>query len=713
MVVPALAKRIRVWVCRPNETTADGFEVTDWCSGGTGGYVSITEGAMSDDGIIQTSGELTLDVPHFDDRFSSWENPSRWAKGNHIILHVDSATGFRPLPRGYLYILSIPEPPRPGNWQIKLELGDWGTLNSQSKPSSDTITGASIGTGESFSRAEGIQAVLPAGIASESLGEALSESKLAGYQTGGRSAIGVVAEMALPLGVATYQDGSGKISAAPFNLTPERRLFKHVVGVDDAGEFKFLQGDMQPIDSVTVRGSVANAAADSNDGSGGPGSGGSGGGSGDGGDGGAGGIDGGGTGILGTDPRSGRRSFSRYLSGNQIDPDGTADKTLASITTESWGWKGDAIFERRIEESKARGLCVSDDLYDIYEKSLPPGSSFVRTDAFQLIPSLVSIETSYYEAGAGGRLLRKTFECYKPAGEVLADYYKKTIPIYNSGGTRRIYNFLGLTAAEMSQTDYSYQISEDLVAKVPLDPLARQSSASDDSDDQVRKISCVTRRPIGQIAGSASNWADKRLLNARNLAVAAIDEESYRRNSYRQWEHQIYQAEAGQVRSGTVKRFLSLSVLKDETEDSSNGSIQPPQAERKSEKNSLGGKVFKFDIKEITATAEVQYEGGNPGTDRNLEIQVDGLESQAQAQKLAEKFAVLYAMRHQQFELVGAFRDEWLDYESFSRIDIEYFGSIYLGSIDSVTWSFGASQAIVIATCNKFGRRSTPDDYPY
>ena len=721
MVVPSMAKRIRVWICRPGEDTSTGFEVTDYCSGGTGGYVSITEAAMGDDGNKPTTGQVVLDVPHFDDRFSSWENPTRWAKGNHVILHVDSATGFRSLPRGYLYILSIPEPPVPGNWQVQLELGDWGTLNSQSKPKSDTITGESIGTGASFSRAEAISSVLPVGVASESLGESLTKSKLNSYQTGGRSTIGVVAEMALPMATATYQDGSGKVSAVPMNLTPEKRLFKHTVGTDDAGEFKFLQGDMQPIDSVTVRGSVANAADDSDDGSGGPGSGGSGD---DGGDTGEDGDDGGffeggGTGVLGTDGRSGRRKFTRYLSADQIDPDGSSAKVPASITVESWGWVSESQFVRRVEEKKARGLVVSEELYDIYEKSLPPGVSLIRTDAFQLIPSLVSTEMSFYEPSDGGRLLKQTFESYRPSGEVLADYYKKTIPIFSSGPTRRLYDFTGLTPAESWEIEYGYSTRDDLVRKgagkkVDKMAIAKNPSSPDDSDNQTRKILKTTKRPLGQVAGSANNWAEKRLTNARRPVVAAVEEESYRKNSYLQWEKHIYQAEAGQCRSGTVRRFLNLSVLKDELEDSTTGNIQPPQAERKPTKEKTRRKSQTSDTSEIEATAEVQYEGGNDSeTDRNLEIQVDGLESQEQAQKLAEKFAMLYAQRHQQFEIAGAFRDEWFDYEPFSRIDIEYFGSIYLGTIDSVTWTFGASEAMVVCTCNKFGRRKTPDDYPF
>ncbi|HEY9697004.1 MAG TPA: hypothetical protein V6D10_07060 [Trichocoleus sp.] len=714
-IVDAVARRLRVWVCRPGEDTTTGFEVTDWCSGGSGGFVSITENSMSDDGIISTTATVSLDLDHFDDRFSSWENPSRWAKGNHVIIWVSVGAGnYRPHPRGYFYLLSVPQPPYPGNWSVSLELADWGTYNSQTKSKSQTLTGESLGTGSSFSRAVAFQKTLPVGVASESLGSSLSNSKLNSYQTNNKPAIRVVSELALPLAQATYQNGSGKIATAPISTNPKKRLFLHKIGRDDAGSFRFVQGEMQPLDSITVVGSIADAADDSDDGSGGPGSGGGSGGNGDSGDDGDDGgfYDGGGISNLKTDPRSGRATSTRYLSGNQIHPDGTSDKTLAGTRTESWGWRGDSVFIKEVEEQKARGLCVPQELYDIYEKSLPPGVTHIPIDAFRLIPSFYSKETSYYEAGEGGRLLRKTFESYETAGSLLFDYYKKTIPLFAAPGRRRFYNFAGLTPSEFWQVDYTYSCQEDLVPKGFIG--GSNAVSSEDSDDQVRKIAKVTRRPLGQIAGAANDWQKHRLTNEKNLRISSIQEESYRKNSYRQWAKNEFEMQAGQVRSGGIARFLSLAVTKDESSDSTTGNIQPPQAERKPAKAKRKNKTIRIDSTEISATAQIQYDGGNSGSsDRNLEIRVDGLESQEQAQKLADKFAMLYGQRHKQFEIVTPFRDEWFSYAPFSRIDGDYYGSLYMGIVDSVTWTFASDEAIAIATCNLIGRFKLPDTYPY
>ena len=372
-MINASARRYRIWICKPTESIETGLEVTEYCS--SEGYFSVTDSPISEDGLLRTTGELVLTPPEGDPTFDTWENESRWAIGNRVIVQVADQSGtLRTHPRSGLYVLSDPKPPFPGKPEIRLELGDRVTLLSYRQPHSDQ---SAIEFGVDKSRTEIIRALLHqaelmlSGQIPGLLNYPIPKNENGFVQQAGRVAIAGASGL--------WQDNEGNIRAKRINLKPSKRLFKHTVGADDAGEYEPIQGSERPCSLMKVTGS----------------------------------------GYELTPVFQGDRTVTQlYAPASSVDGGTNNNSVQVGSQTRSTHWVGNQ-FIQRTEEIKARGLLIPDDVYKAIDPNANPGSPFRQINA------LIDEEIQQYEGGEQGRLTSKTQKKYAPFGQIFADLYKR------------------------------------------------------------------------------------------------------------------------------------------------------------------------------------------------------------------------------------------------------------------------------------------------
>lgn len=673
MSVNAGGRKCRVWVCQPHQDESNGFEVTDYCTGDSGGFLTTTSEPMDDQGVIRASGSLVLAVPPNAPEFDPWEYPSYWAIGNHVLIKVADESGTLRSPKiNHLYIISEPMPPYPGNMSLQLELGAIFVLKDGIKPESlldenSGSTGLSRGVlaAELASQADmGFSAQFP------------EQNELYGYDADTQKPlIAAIGELALGAFSAIYQNDAGTATSTRINLKPDRRLFLHEVGKHDAADYEPLQSPLRPPSEVEV---LTNETAadpegedpfsdDFGDGSDRP---------------------------EDEDKQKYSGSFKteELLSMGAIFEGGGETKIKAIIRTESWAWQG-AKYQQTIEEQRSRNLVVPEDLF---LHLIAQGRDLSYPGPYGRIDALASVETKVYESSDEGRLLTHTCEVAKCLGEVLAEWYKKNL-LSNAS----LPSFFDRFTAEKVVTTFEYKRFD------------FGDDSGKDSQGQVRKIHTVKWLPKGLVAAAANDWIRSGISgpyiagDPSELTPAEVTIETWRKRSKDEWEHKLQVFQAGQAQFGTIQAFLRLILVEGPTETSRNGNIRPPAAERRP---ADPGNNRRQPLQTArSAKAEV---ANTP--ERTRQVELNHTEGKEHAQALAEMLAKIDHYRHRGFRITTALRDEWFYWKPLSRIDLKLNGYIYWGLTDSVTFTYAANQAIVVADCMKIGRYPTSTDaYPY
>jgi hypothetical protein len=635
-------RKYRVWVKRPTDEI--GFEVTLGCSGDSGGFFVVTDDAIDEDGIFRTRGTLELvPPPGQEDAYDTWERGDLWEIGNIVVVKIADANGIlRQHPRSNLRILSRSAPPHPGNNRLSLELADANTWK-ESVP---------VDVQQRLTIAQGYERL---GLAFQGSIPSLSENSKSSKN---KTQVALAGEEAIAGFSALWQRGDGSIGSKRLNLKPEVRLFKHVVGEDDAGLFEPLQNALRAYSEVQV---VNPNLEQENEGE--TQTGGGGGGEDD-------------APETSTGLEGGSITIREYVPAEQVEEGAGDGEVLAAVRTEIWDWSG-SVFTRTITEQRLRGLCVPQELYDQYTSTR---FSSYSPSPFTMIASLRRVERSIYRS-TDLLLVRKETEELRPLGQVLGDWYKRNPPKPN----QLIPDYTGLVLSEQGKTTYTFQ-----------------TGGGKDTGGQVRKIVQETYRPKGNVAGSATDWVRSGISPDPSIMVLAEKNiDSWIKRGKDQWEHRSQRSKAGQVRSGKIAAFLAL-VTETTVELSRTGNTQPPAGERRPVEQRARMPASKFQIQSAETRIKV--------------VENEFIESQEQGKKVAEIFASISKCREQGFRIYSAWRDELFSYSPFSRIDIEHNGYTYLGITDTVTWTLAANQTLVAIDCMRTGRTATPryapDNYP-
>jgi hypothetical protein len=636
-------RKYRIWVKQPTDEV--GFEVTLACSGDSGGFFVVTDDPIDEDGIFRTRGTLELvPPPGQQDDYDTWERGDLWAIGNVVVVKIADANGIlRQHPRSNLRILSKSAPPHPGNNKLTLELADANTWK-ESVP---------VDVQQKLSIAQGYQKL---GLAFQGSIPAVSENFKSSKN---KTQVAIAGERAIAGFSALWQVGNGAIGSKRLNLKPEVRLFRHVVGEDDAGPFEPLQNALRAYSEVQI----VNPNLESGDNEESQAEGG-------------GGEDdepGTSTGLEG-----GSITVREYVPAEQVKEGAGNSEILAAVRQEYWQWTGN-IFTRTITEQRLRGLCVPQELYDQYASTR--GGTFYSPSPFAMIPSLRRIERSIYQS-KGLLLIRKESEELRPRGQVLGDWHKRNPPKPNQS----IPDYTGLVPSERGETTYSFQ-----------------TGGGKDTGGQVRKIVQEIYRPKGNVAGSAIDWMIENGVgpDPNVMVLSEKNTDTWIKRGKDLWEHRSQRGKAGQVRSGKISAFLALAT-ETTVELSRTGNTQPPAGERKPVEQRAKMPTLKFQIQSPETRIKV--------------VENEFVESQQQGEKVAEIFARISKCREQGFRIYSAWRDELFLYSPFSRIDIKYNGYVYVGITDTVTWTCAANQTLVAIDCMRTGRtavpRYAPDTYP-
>lgn len=652
MTINASARNYRIWICTPTEDEDTGLEVTAACVG-DGAFFSVTDEPQGEDGLQRTTGELNLLIPYGeDDTYNPWENPERWAIGNRILVKVADESGtLRWHPRSGLYILSDPEPPYPGNWQIRLEIGDRLSLLSFRQPHADA---SAVDLGQAKTRTAIASDILSKvgleldGTIPGSLNYPIPKTQNSFVQQAGAVAIAGASFL--------WQDSNGVIQARAIDLLPRTRLFKHEVGRDDAGDYRPIQGSERPVSKFRVVG----------------------------------------TGYKLIEPSSTTVTISQeYAPASTIDPDAGDRQVLIAVYKKVSAWQG-TVFVEIIQERRARGLVIPEDVYKTIAKAQGI-ENYEPPSPFQLIYSHLSKEARAFEDSKEGRLLYIDRFVEEPEGAALGEYYKRNPPAAGD----ITFSFGGLSLVmptEDSRIVYSYSNSADR---------DEVRSTRSDTAGQVRKIYSLKKEPRAKIAATATDWRTN-LSSRKALISSERIQSSWARLSPDEWLYQEINQRAGQIRSGTVAGFSALRVIGRTKTISRSGDAQPPSAERRQPLQERKEVRYKGE-------AEFRAIAGSAYSPRIQTVNVDYLTSDNEAARLARIFGLKRVGRHRGFAIVTTLRDEWFDYEPLSRIDVAWNGYVYLGVTDLVTWTLAGDEAIVEAHCLRMGRspgaKGTPDPY--
>lgn len=659
------SRKYRIWIRIPNESV--GFEVTEACSGDSGGFFVVTDDPIDEDGIFRTKGTLELVVPPGQEIFyNTWEQRQRWEIGNYVVVQIADTFGvLRAHPRSNLRIISRPAPPYPGNPRLTLELADGNTWK-------ETIP-------QDFQRDLSIaQGLTKLGLAFVGTVPVINDPSTKSSAT--KTAVAIAGERAIAGFSALYQNRNGAIASKRLNLKQEQRLFKHVVGVDDAGEFQPLQNALRPYSEVQVINPNFEQGDDEDLG-------------------GNGGEDDAPDGSTGDE--DGSITLKEYVPAEQVREGGGPSEVLAAIRTERWSWTGN-IFTRTIVEKRLLGLVIPQELYDQYAAlQASQGFTYLPPSPFTMIISLLKEEVHTYEAAAqssltpnkfgglpsgGGeqRLSKIATICKQPNGQVLADWHKRNPP--KAGDSAR--NYVGLIDSETTSTRYTYQ-----------------TGGGKDTGGQVRKVIAETYKPRGIVAGSATDWIQEDGSSRDPYLIVLSDRsvETWIKRGVDTWEHRSSQGTAGQVRSGKIASYLGLST-ETTVEVSRTGNTQPPTGERRPPKEKKPRqKTLRFQTRSPESRVKI--------------IENEFVDSPEQGEKIAEIFTLISNAREHGFQIYSAWRDELFRYSPFSRVDLDYNGYTYTAITDLATWTLGASQALVAIDCMRLGRvaiaRYAEDTYPF
>lgn len=656
MTVNASARNYRIWICKPGEDESTGLEVTAACVG-DGEYFSVTDEPI-DDGLLRTSGRLVLGVPYGQEEiYDPWENEEQWAIGNQILVQVADESGeLRWHPRSGLYVLSHPEPAYPGSEQLTLEIGDRLSLLSYRQPHSEA-SGIEFGTGKSRTA---IAAALLAKVGLELEGSIPGSLNYPLPKIEG-SWIGQAGAMAIAGASILWQDREGIIQAKAIQLPPRSRLFKHVVGRDDAGNFQPIQGSERPCSVVRVVGK--------------------------------------GVELIEPDLLTDKRT-QEYAAREAVKEGGGDNNVLVATRHEFSYWLGN-LFIRTITERRARGMAVQADIYEAFARAQGL-TNYTAPDPFQLISSYSLKEIQVFESSREGRLAYIRTIAHMAEGAVFADFWKRNPPPKGSLITAAILD--RSVRSEDGLVVYSYDNSEDS---------ANFRREGGDSAGQVRRIKLRRREPLGAIAGAANNWKANAFDGGntrfrRDLVTSEINLQTWSKSGEDEWQHFERIQQSGRVRSGTIAAFRSLATIKNERTISRGGNAQPPTAERR---------IPKFERREVDYRGKAEFisPAGSRFSPREQPLIFDYLTSKAEANKLAEIFGTIRHGRHRGFRIISALRDEWFDYEPHCRIDVAWNGYVYVGVTDLVTWTLAGNEAIVLAECIRVARvpgpKGTPDSY--
>lgn len=669
MTVNASARDYRIWVCKKDQDESTGLEVTDYCSGGSGGFFTASVQPMDESGIIHVSGQLTLVVPPHDETFNPWLNPTRWAIGNFLIVKVaDQAGTLRRLPLSRLYIISEPKPPYPGNWTITVELGDKFTLLDSVKPSpiSDGLVVSGV-TSLKYSgpRGEVIDWLLSGATDLNYTGD-LPGPSLIDYEPDRESPIvDQIGELAIGGFGCLYLDKDDNIKTVWLGTTPARRLFRYVDGVDDAGDFEPLQSPIRPASEVEVV-SETTVIDDSEDAEESDAS--------------------KYEGLKTTVDRMSAGSIDGSLSGSSTTVD-----TIGIVRKERWQWRG-ARYENVVEEQRARGLVIPEDLYELLEQQ---GRSVVAPGPLGLMNALVIEEQRIYESGPEGRLLSVRKETTKTRGEVLAEWYKKNL-LPNAS----LPSFGEMFVCEIEETTYKYQ-----------------RAGGEDSKGQVREIRTEIQQCKGQLAATANDWIIPGIAGpttqagVTDLVTAEIKVESWAKRSSEEWEKRTQHYQAGRAKSGSITAFTTLRQIKGETITARNGDLQPPAADRRPGTDEARERRISY-----IRRGKVFIEAETP---RERKVLINHLPTQADVIELAELLAKIENYRHRGYRITTPLRDEWFYFWPLARVDLKIGDHVWWGATDALTITLAQSQAIVVADFMRVAQwpdvvSGEPDaSYPY
>lgn len=662
MTINASARKYQIWICTPAEDEATGLEVTDACLG-DGAYFSVSDEPIAEDGLQRTSGELNLLVPYGQEEvYDTWENSERWAIGNRVLVQVADESGMlRWHPKSGLYILSHPTPAYPGNWQLKLEIGDRLSLLSFRQPHSNA---SDITIGQDKSRTAIAASILSSvdleleGSIAGGLNYPIPKAQSSFVQQAGVVAIAGACFL--------HQDINGVIQARAIDLAPRTRLFKHEVGKDDAGDYQPMQGNERPVSRFRVVG----------------------------------------TGYELFEPNTLSISISQEYAPASTVKEGAGDRQILVATYKKvTSWDG-AIYTEIIQEQRSRGLVISDDVYTTLAKGQGV-ENYTPPDGTGLIYSQISKEVRVFEDSGEGRLLYIKRFVQEPEGAVLGEFYKRNVPArgegnpFEFGDVNTPFAFANLTrlmASGESTTVYGYSNDGDG---------DQVRSRNRDTAGQVRSISFSAQQPRARVAGAASNWKTS-TQDKRALIPSDRSRSFWYRLSPDEWVHEQTNQKAGELRSGTVAGFSALRVIDRKKDISRSGDAQPPSAERRQPTQ---------ERKEIRYRGETEFKpfAGTAYAPRVHPVTIDYMTSDSEAKKLSKLLGLMRVGRHQGFKIVSALRDEWFDYLPMSRIDVAWNGYTYLGVTDLVTWTLAGNEAIVEAQCIRLGRspgaKGTADPY--
>lgn len=647
MVVNISGRAYRIWIALPDEAEGDWLEVTDACSG-QDAYFTSSDEPIGEDGHQRTSGQLVLGIPRGqEDLYNPWKTEARWAVGNRVLVQVRAEAGeLRWLPHSGLYISAPVLPPYPGSWKLSIELADRKTL-AENYPA-----GVGAGLGAALPRSSAVsQQLQAAGLSLTGTVPGTNPNKLPDRED---SPVDRAGEMAAAAGGVLAQNRAGEIVFKGINLYPSSPLFTYVVRADDAGGFQPLQASERPTSEVEVV-----AEGDEEEDPFNPSS--------------EEGYNGGGE--NGKDPdQNGSDRTASYAPQSTVVEGGGSGVIMTNQRFESWGWSGNR-FTRSVRELGCRGLIIPEDVYDAIRDNTPAEISFTRPSPFLILPSLRTEEVSVYEAGREGRLQYKIVTEYKPRGQVLAEYYKANPP---NLATQSMPDLLGLVQASQTRIDYDY---------------TRQSNDSDnrgkqgdDTGGQVRRINETKLEPIGTIAAGATDLVDYSAV-LTNLSTSEDTEEYWVRRTSKEWEHHTIPRRAGSDKSGSVVALLAVGQSDHQVQVSSSGNAQPPSADRR---RADPNKSRERATIRKTATLKAQVKGYH-------RIRNDYVRTKTEANELAQQQALLRAARQRGLRIVDRLRDEWFDYDTQARIDVDWDGTKYLGVTDLVSFTLAANRVVVVA----------------
>lgn len=652
MVANSSAKSYKIEIQIPGGSSLD---VTQACSGDSGGYLALNEPEPDQNGYLSITGKLTLMVTdgYFEGAiFTQWSdngqtgknvfdpdlNQTRWAVGNYVRIQIYNSSGVLvPFIRDYLRILKTPDPPYPGNYQLEIEIGDDLTLLNWRAPDDDA-SGVTMGAltdrttiiGNILSRAgfgNGTNAEWSGTVGSYGLNN--------GTPKAGGSWIEQAGLLAFTGKALLWQNKEQEVLAKTIALNPSTPFQTVTLGQDEV-DFKPTRGNEKPCSKVQVAGVGYELQEREDSGS------------------------------------SVSEEYASRASVQELDGDGNVvdagvDEILVRQTFEDWYWDNDGKrFTRTITVNEARGLAVPDSFYlevDVTKQGSPYTLKTTdRTTEVSIFGENNSPEDGFQ---IKKRVVRESVN-----GKELGDFYRTIAAADRLGG---ISDFLDLREAETTYINYRHEGSQ---------ILENESTAYGLS---------------AKFAATAEDWADPLipLPGETDTILSGTSLEQYSEINKDEWKKIERQRQAGTT-TGKAAAMWALITTSDKSSISTAGQNQPPAAETVPPQ---------FDRIERQYTGSVILEPltGADYAPRERTYRLDYLTSSGHCETIAEILADWLQARYRGFQITVPFTDDWLDYEPMSRIDVVNGSTTYVGITSGVTFVLAADRAIVTANCMKTG----------